>query len=137
MICLFNCLIFLAVCLNISIAINIKILTNSNQQTQSYKFTNHIAAFLSVVLITEMLEICIQTSYDQNVQLILKSYLPVVLGTTLNYISLSPFVIVPYVIFFPFVSSLLFSIFQILTRRQIAKTINTVYLTLHFSFLDF
>jgi hypothetical protein len=31
-----------------------------------------------------MLEICIQTSYDQNVQLILKSYLPVVLGTTLN-----------------------------------------------------
>jgi len=35
-------------------------------------------------LITEMLEICIQTSYDQNVQLILKSYLPVVLGTTLK-----------------------------------------------------
>jgi hypothetical protein len=34
-----------------------------------------------VVLITEMLEICIQTSYDQNVQLILKSYLPVVYGT--------------------------------------------------------
>ena len=31
-----------------------------------------------------MLEICIQTSYDQNVQLILKSYLPVVLGTTLD-----------------------------------------------------
>jgi hypothetical protein len=31
-----------------------------------------------------MLEICIQTSYDQNVQLILKSYLPVVYGTTLN-----------------------------------------------------
>jgi hypothetical protein len=28
--------------------------------------------------------ICIQTSYDQNVQLILKSYLPVVYGTTLN-----------------------------------------------------
>jgi hypothetical protein len=47
--------------------INIKILTNSNQQTQSYKFTSHITAFLSVVLITEMLEICIQTSYDQNV----------------------------------------------------------------------
>jgi hypothetical protein len=45
----------------------IKILTNSNQQTQSYNFTSHIAAFLSVVLITEMLEICIQTSYDQNV----------------------------------------------------------------------
>jgi hypothetical protein len=59
-------------------------LTNSNQQTQSYKFTCHIAAFLSVVLITEMLEICIQTSYDQNVQLILKRYLPVVLGTTLT-----------------------------------------------------
>ena len=59
-------------------------LTNSNQQTQSYKFTSHIVAFLSVVLITEMLEICIQTSYDQNVQLILKSYLPVVYGTTLN-----------------------------------------------------
>jgi hypothetical protein len=44
------------------------ILANSNQQTQSCKFTRHIAAFLSVVLITEMLEICIQTSYDQNVQ---------------------------------------------------------------------
>jgi hypothetical protein len=72
------------VCLNISTVINIKILTNSNQQTQSYKFTNHIAAFLSVVLITEMLEICIQTSYDQNVQLILKSYLPVVYGTTIK-----------------------------------------------------
>jgi hypothetical protein len=57
---------------------NIKILTNSNQQTQSYKFTSYIAAFLSVVLITEMLEICIQISYDKNVQLILKSYLPVV-----------------------------------------------------------
>jgi hypothetical protein len=48
------------------------------------RFTSHIAAFLSVVLIAEMLEMCIQTSYDQNVQLILKSYLPVVLGTTLN-----------------------------------------------------
>jgi hypothetical protein len=70
------CLIFLAVCLNISTVINIKMLANSNQQTQSYKFTSHIAAFLSVVLITEMLEICIQTSDDQNVQLILKSYLP-------------------------------------------------------------
>jgi hypothetical protein len=34
-----------------------------------------------MVLITEMLKICIQTSYDQNVQLILKSYLPVVYGT--------------------------------------------------------
>ena len=54
------------------------------QHTRSYKFTSHIAAFLSVVLITEMLEICIQTSYYQNVQLILKSYLPVVLGTTLK-----------------------------------------------------
>jgi hypothetical protein len=74
---------FLAVCLNISTVINIKILTNSNQQTQSYKFTSHIAAFLSVVLITEMLEICIQISYDQNVQLMLKSHLPVVYGTTL------------------------------------------------------
>ena len=42
------------------------------------------AAFLSVVLNTEMLDICIQTSYDQNVQLILKSYLPVVYGTTLS-----------------------------------------------------
>jgi hypothetical protein len=41
-------LFFLAVCLNISTVINIKILTNSNQQTQSYKFTSHIAAFLSV-----------------------------------------------------------------------------------------
>jgi hypothetical protein len=64
--------------------INIKILTNSHQQTQSYKFTSHIAAFISVVLITEMLEICIQTSYDQNVQLILKSYLPVVYGIPLT-----------------------------------------------------
>jgi hypothetical protein len=77
-------LFFLAVCLNISTLITIEILTNSNQQTQSYKFTSHIAAFLSVVLITEMLEICIQTSYDQNVQLILKSYLPVVYGTILS-----------------------------------------------------
>ena len=58
---------------NFSTVINIKIL----------KFTSHIAAFLSVVLITEMLEICIQTSYDKNVQLILKSYLPVVYGTPL------------------------------------------------------
>jgi hypothetical protein len=87
LICSFNFLIFLAVCLNISTVINVKILTNSNQQTQSYKFTSHIAAFLSVVLITEMLEICIQTSYDQNVQLILKSYLPVVYGTPLNLLS--------------------------------------------------
>jgi hypothetical protein len=62
LICSFNFLILLTVCLNISTVINIKILTNSNQQTQSYKFTSHIAAFLSVVLITEMLEICIQTS---------------------------------------------------------------------------
>ena len=61
-----------------------QIWANSNQQTQSYKFTSHLAAFLYVVLITEMLEICIQTSYDQNVQLILKSNLPVVYGTTLN-----------------------------------------------------
>jgi hypothetical protein len=59
-------------------------LAHSNQQTQSYKFISHIAVFLSVDLITKMLEICIQTSYDQKVQLILKSYLPVVLGTTLN-----------------------------------------------------
>ena len=71
-------------CLNISTVIIITILTNSNQPPQSYKFTSHIAAFLSVVLITEMLEICIQTSYDQNVQLILKSYLPVMHGTTLK-----------------------------------------------------
>ena len=70
-------------CLNISTVINIKILANFNQQTQSYTFTSHIAAFLSLVLITEMLEICIQTSYDQNVQLILKSYLSVVYGTPL------------------------------------------------------
>jgi len=73
------------VCLNVSTVINIKILTNSNQQTQSYEFISHIAAFLSVVLITEMLEICTQTSYDQNVQLILKRYLLVVYGTPLNY----------------------------------------------------
>jgi hypothetical protein len=69
---------------NISTVINIKIVTNSNQQTQSYKFTSHISSFLSVVLITKMFEICIQTSYDQNVQLILKSYLPVVYGTPLS-----------------------------------------------------
>ena len=37
----------MAVCLNISTVLNIKILTNSNQQTQSYEFTSHIAAFLS------------------------------------------------------------------------------------------
>ena len=61
-------------------------LANSNQQTQSYDFNSHIAAFLFMVLITEMLEICEQTSYDQNVQLILKSYLPVVYGTTLKSI---------------------------------------------------
>jgi hypothetical protein len=83
-ICSFNFLICLAVCLNISTVINIKILTNSNQQTQSYKFSSRIAAFLSVVLITEMLDICMQTSYDQSVQLILKSYLPVVYGTPLR-----------------------------------------------------
>ena len=47
MICSFNFLIYLAVCLNISTAIDIQILTNSNQQTQSYTFTSHIAAFLS------------------------------------------------------------------------------------------
>jgi hypothetical protein len=84
LICSFNFLIFLAVCLNISTVTNIKILTNSKQQTKSYKFTSHIAAFLSVVLITEMLEIYIQISYDQNVQLILKRYLPVVYGTILS-----------------------------------------------------
>jgi hypothetical protein len=44
LICSFKFLIFLAVCLNISTVINIKILTNSNQQTQSYKFTSHIAS---------------------------------------------------------------------------------------------
>jgi hypothetical protein len=55
-------------CWNISTVINIKLLANFNQQTRSYQFTSHIAAFLSVVLITEMLEIRIQTSYDQNVQ---------------------------------------------------------------------
>jgi hypothetical protein len=84
LICSFNFLIFLAVCLNISTVINIKILANSSQQTQSYKFTSQIAAFLSVVLISEMLEICIQTSYEQNVQLNLKSYLPEVYGTPLR-----------------------------------------------------
>jgi hypothetical protein len=31
-----------------------------------------------------LLEICIHTSYDQNVQLIFKSYLPVVYGTPLK-----------------------------------------------------
>ena len=34
-----------------------------------------------------MLDICIQTSYDQNVQLILKSYLPVVYGTPLIWLA--------------------------------------------------
>ena len=38
-------LIFLAVYLSISTVINLKILTNSNQQIQSYKFTSYIAAF--------------------------------------------------------------------------------------------
>jgi hypothetical protein len=49
LICSFNFLLFLAVCLNIStvIDIDIKMLTNSNQQTRSYKFSSHIAAFLS------------------------------------------------------------------------------------------
>jgi NADH:ubiquinone oxidoreductase subunit 3 (subunit A) len=47
LICSFNFLIFLAVCLNIFTVIIIKILTNSNQQAQSYKFTSHITAFLS------------------------------------------------------------------------------------------
>jgi hypothetical protein len=90
LICSFNFLIFLAVCLNISTVINIKILTNSNQQTQNYKFTSHIAAFLSVVLIIEMLDICMQPSYDQNIQLMLKSYLPVVYGTPLICIFRTP-----------------------------------------------
>ena len=85
LICSLNFLIFLAVCLNISTVINIKILANSNQQTQIYNFTSHKAAVLSVVLITEMLEIYKQTSYDQNVQLILNSYLPVVFGTPWNW----------------------------------------------------
>jgi hypothetical protein len=40
--------------------------------------------FPNELYVTEMLEICIQTSYDQNVQLILKSYLPVVYGTPLT-----------------------------------------------------
>jgi hypothetical protein len=43
LICSFNFFIFLAVCLNISTVINIKILTNFNQQTQ---FTSHITAFV-------------------------------------------------------------------------------------------
>ena len=82
-----------------------QILTNSNQQTQSYKFTSHIAAFLSVVLITEMLEICIQTSYDQIVQLILKSYLPVVYGTSLSWI----FIVLAHWNNSPWVDMLLYS----------------------------
>jgi hypothetical protein len=55
-----------------------------NFEHHKHLFLSHIAAFLSVVLMTEMLEICIQTSYDQNVQLILKSYLPVVHGAPLS-----------------------------------------------------
>jgi hypothetical protein len=47
-------------------------------------YSNQLS-FLSVVLITKMLEICIHTSYDQNVQLIFKSYLPVVYGTPSNF----------------------------------------------------
>ena len=44
-----------------------------------------LKSYLPVVYGTpEMLEICIQISYDQNVQLILKSYLPVVYGTPLS-----------------------------------------------------
>jgi hypothetical protein len=39
---------------------------------------SHLSIWLS--------KICIQTSYDQNVQLILKSYLPVVYGITLNIV---------------------------------------------------
>ena len=70
--------------MNISTVININILANSNQQTRSYKFTSHISGSLSVVLITDMLEIYIQTSYDQNVQLILKSYLLVAYGTPIK-----------------------------------------------------
>jgi hypothetical protein len=38
-----------------------------------------------------MLELCIQTSYDQNVQLNLKSYLPVVYGTPLRETTLCGF----------------------------------------------
>jgi hypothetical protein len=67
-------LIFLTVCLNISTVINIKILTNSYQQTQSYKFTSHITAFLYVVLITEMLEICMQTSYAMHIYIFNPSF---------------------------------------------------------------
>jgi hypothetical protein len=92
LICSFNFLIFLAVCLNISTVINIKILANSNQQTQSYKFTSHIAAFLYVVLITEMLEICIQISYDQNVQLILFKELSPLKSHTISMYSSPPFI---------------------------------------------
>ena len=77
-------------------------LPNSNQQTQSYKFISRIAAFLSVVLITEILEICIQTSYDQNIQLTLKSYLPVVLGTTLKNMSCVLNSISIYIVYFRF-----------------------------------
>ena len=50
-----------------------------------------VAAFLSVVLITEMLEICLQTSYDQNVQLILKNNFPVVYGTPSTRITMYNF----------------------------------------------
>jgi hypothetical protein len=84
LICLFNFLLFFCSVFEYIHCNKYQILTNSNQQTQSYEFTSHIAAFLSVVLITEMLEICIQISYDQNVQLILKSYLPVMYGTPLK-----------------------------------------------------
>ena len=55
-----------------------------------------------MVLITEILEICIQTSYDQNVQLILKSYLPVVYGAHLKYgLYLIPIYLVKFVSDFP------------------------------------
>ena len=42
-----------------------------------------------MILITEMLEICLQASYDQNVKLILKSYIPVRCPLKLVFIEVS------------------------------------------------
>jgi hypothetical protein len=47
-------LLFLWQCVNISTVTHIEILTNSIQQTQSYKITSHIAAFLFVVLLPKI-----------------------------------------------------------------------------------
>jgi hypothetical protein len=56
------------------------------QQPTLYSAENNKKHPTIMMIFTQifLLEICIQTSYDQNVQLILKSYIPVVYSTTLN-----------------------------------------------------